>query len=296
MASVSQVNSREIRYAGAVSLWTTVCLVVGVLLLRRMIGGFDPLATSTPGCIASTLTMLLTILTLAMFRAKIRQINQEQRGSVARRIAYTSELVTIIPPLLLGAILAPASGLFTPFYLLGLFAVGCYAASRISPTGFMRMLQRYVVIPTIKVFRGTHHEMPTIGLSDAEVVGIYRDEEEHLPAAPDSERLDNQQTVSQEWRRSSNRQGQEEISGRFRGEFLEGQTLVPLHLPIWPPLATTPKIECLPENRANIRVRVVTAQPYGVRLELKRGRGKLQAESIDFSFQIGEVASSSRVA
>jgi hypothetical protein len=74
------------------------------------------------------------------------------------------------------------------------------------------------------------------------------------------------------------------IEGIARAAFAAGQKRVNLQIPISPPLAGVPEVECEPTGHEPLRVRAALRQPYGLRIEVRRSEASqpLEAE-ISFS-------------
>lgn len=74
------------------------------------------------------------------------------------------------------------------------------------------------------------------------------------------------------------------IEGIARAVFAAGQKRVNLQIPLSPPLAGVPDVECEPAGHEPLRARVALRQPYGLRIEVRRSEASqpLEAE-ISFS-------------
>lgn len=73
-----------------------------------------------------------------------------------------------------------------------------------------------------------------------------------------------------QWLRRRSENGAEVVEGTFRVEFAPGQKQAALHVPLIPPLAAPPSVECCATDGA-LRVKVAAAYCYGVRIEARRG-------------------------
>lgn len=62
----------------------------------------------------------------------------------------------------------------------------------------------------------------------------------------------------------------ESIELEWLAEFPPGEQQVTLHIPIAPPLNTTPVVECEPLDDSEVEVHVGAAYPYGLRLDCRR--------------------------
>jgi len=60
------------------------------------------------------------------------------------------------------------------------------------------------------------------------------------------------------------------IEALLRVTFAAGEREAVVHLPIHPPLPGVPEVECEPLEEDDVDFKVTTAQPYGVRIEVRR--------------------------
>lgn len=90
------------------------------------------------------------------------------------------------------------------------------------------------------------------------------------------------------WMSRSVQDGCEVVEGAFRVEFEPGQKQVAIHLPLAPALPSAPEIECEPvDGDVDVRIRVTSAEAWGVRLEVVRATELEQSQAV----QIGYFAS-----
>jgi hypothetical protein len=79
--------------------------------------------------------------------------------------------------------------------------------------------------------------------------------------------------VSQHITRRNTPDGLDCLEALLRISFSAGEREAIVHLPLHPPLAGPPEVECEPLDDADLTFKVTTAQPYGVRIEVRRGSG-----------------------
>ena len=77
--------------------------------------------------------------------------------------------------------------------------------------------------------------------------------------------------VSQHITRRTTPDGLDCLEALLRIPFAAGEREAVVHLPLHPPLAGPPEVECEPLDDADLTFKVTTAQPYGVRIEVRRG-------------------------
>ena len=69
------------------------------------------------------------------------------------------------------------------------------------------------------------------------------------------------------------------LTGSFRCRFEPTQTLYVLHVPIYPPMKSVPKVETICDQD-NVVARITQAKKFGLRIELKRASDFSQSESV----------------
>jgi hypothetical protein len=90
-----------------------------------------------------------------------------------------------------------------------------------------------------------------------------------LEAAPDSAFSD--PGVSQHLTRRTTPDGLDCLEALLRVTFAAAEREAVIHLPLHPPFPNPPEVECEPLDDADLTFKVTTAQPYGVRIEVRRG-------------------------
>ena len=77
------------------------------------------------------------------------------------------------------------------------------------------------------------------------------------------------------------------LTGSFRCRFEPTQTLYVLHVPIYPPMKSVPKVEAICDQN-HVVIRTTQTKKFGLRIELNRASDSSQSESV-----IAEVTASS---
>lgn len=79
-----------------------------------------------------------------------------------------------------------------------------------------------------------------------------------------------EQTETIRLERTTDEFGGEMIEGTGTAMFAVGQKRAHLHIPLSPPMAGVPLVECEPVGSESVRTRVAARQPYGIRIEVRR--------------------------
>lgn len=142
----------------------------------------------------------------------------------------------------------------------------------------------------VPVSRTLQEQFPA-GADLKEMDRRIREEEQQAFMDEDSQAGDESAAISEgltsevvRLERSEDEFGGVMIEGIARAAFAAGQKRVNLQIPISPPLAGVPEVECEPTGHEPLRVRAALRQPYGLRIEVRRSEASqpLEAE-ISFS-------------
>jgi hypothetical protein len=97
--------------------------------------------------------------------------------------------------------------------------------------------------------------------------------EPDLAAEPQPDSAFSDPGVSQHITRRTTPDGLDCLEALLRIPFAAGEREAVVHLPLHPPFPGPPEVECEPLDVADLTFKVTTAQPYGVRIEVRRGGG-----------------------
>jgi hypothetical protein len=230
----------------AFSLWGSVAFVSAVFAARGLAGAFQSEISALAACVAATLAAGVCLLALACYRAT-------PCGAWSRRQTQLALGLTVVPPVLLGAVLCPASSSLGMAWVT-LLGVGLSLAGQL--------------IVRSSVLQAAAEQSP-----------------ETLPVASALPQAMNEPDLTQWMKRKSivsDGEILEQIEGLGVVEFSPGQQHAAMHLSICPPLASAPEIEC--ETQDGIEWKVTALHPYGVRLELRRSASLGESVNVGVSY------------
>ena len=229
-----------IALAGASLLATTLCVGLAI-------GGYVP--PSVPAYVGITLSLLVLALNLAAISLAFGRT----RCLWIERLAACG--VGLVGPCLTA--FAWSGGGWGTLVWVGVLLVLGLVASVLWVAGpQLRMAEREADSP-VSATTAAPGDVTTRDSS-------MREDSRTQPSAPASDAA-----IVQRMERSVDG-GEELIAVEWRVEFAAGETSRAVHLPITPPLAAAPEVECEPLDDAEVDVTVGACHAYGVRLDVRR--------------------------
>ena len=80
------------------------------------------------------------------------------------------------------------------------------------------------------------------------------------------------EAVQQQMIRSKTAEGLGRINGTFWAEFAEDAVTTTVHIPFCPAFENIPTVQVFPMDKTDSSLRLVSAKPFGVRVDVKRNR------------------------
>jgi hypothetical protein len=300
----------DFRKVFALTTETAIALVTVVVVSRRLSGSFrGPVAPAVP-CLVATLTALLSLAALALWRqaapARFRQA----------WIPLAALALAVLAPVALGAALWLTPSAFVGGYLAALALVSLVGAVAIedSAGGFVltdelrsalfarapaepdrlvnttRDPERLVAAPlleappaTVSVPAADIEPGIELGHESAEclVDDSFADEESETLIDEEHEA---DESIVQWMTRRRLADGGEVIEGAVRIELGPAEKVGVAHLAFSPPLACDPRAECHLLSDFDGRVRITAAKSYGLRIEARQSGQSSLAATINVAF------------
>lgn len=290
--------STEQRRTFACGTLSGVFLIAAVVLSRRVSGDLSGLSSEWLSCGIGTIGLLVTGACLLA------------SGLLNRTSAPHLRLLAVggslLPSLVLGLSLLPAGSSGGMTTLLTLYFCGVIAAT--VPGNPVRVAVRVLESRPVShedcepsPAEMTEADATAEVMSDLQPTGV----ESALNLAAENElhsfvehAVDDDLPVhpgdrpeTTQWMSRSASDGYDAIEGAFRMGFAPGQRQVAIHQPFTPALASAPEIECEAiDGDAEVRIRVTSAEAYGMRIEVIRSGDLDQRQSV----QLGYVASAAQ--
>ena len=218
----------------AYALWGSGAFVALAFLLRGVSGAYRQELSALAACSGASLAAVVGLAALGCYRVAVP-------GGLTRPQALLALALTVLPVVLLGIVLSPASS---------------------AGIAWTTMLGVGLTIGVERVGRPAETFAPAEEPDAAEGASSIA-----LPGAFDEAGLTQWMT-----RRVLEVDGEawEQIEGLSTVDFSPGQQHATMHLSICPPLSSTPEIECETPGDEDVQWKVTALHPYGVRLELRR--------------------------
>lgn len=243
----------------ATAIWCGEVIVAVLVSSRRYSGAFTPPESALLSLLAAG-----GCAAISLGCCGIESVASTKPRGIAARVMVI--LLTAVPPFVVGLSLLPndsatgVSGLLTMCILIAFAAVvlnGGLSAFTGSDTGT----------------KSTFRERPQNSMRPVETPVIAEESRPnwlHEPAEPESA-PETSGNVSQWMSRTLADDGESEtIEGVVTVHFAAGQKTAIVHLSFLPPLASTPEIDCEPQDAADVRLRTAAVQTYGARIEARR--------------------------
>jgi hypothetical protein len=305
----------DFRKVFALTTETAIALVTVVVVSRRLSGSFrGPVAPAVP-CLVATLTALLSLAALALWRqaapARFRQA----------WIPLAALALAVLAPVALGAALWLTPSAFVGGYLAALALVSLVGAVAIedSAGGFVltdelrsalfarvpaepdrfvnttRDPERLVAAPLLEAPPATA-SVPAadiepaidpdieLGHESAECLVDDSFADEESESLIDDEEHEADESIVQWMTRRRLADGGEVIEGAVRIELDPAEKVGVAHLAFSPPLACDPRAECHLLSDFDGRVRITAAKSYGLRIEARQSGQLSLAATINVAF------------
>lgn len=266
----------DVRRTSAAALWTATTIMAAVIISRRMGGHFDD---ALHPALATLVTAVLSAMNLSAALLANTALATGTDFAQKRRVPSAAiSLLTAVTPMAVGFALLPSDAIlglslvFTVAVLSGLIVLVAGSDGLRPPRVTASETQSSASIEPVV------EPQPR----STEVAGFSDESELEMEEPIDQESL----AISQSMSRSTGTDGSETIEGTVLLSFASGQQIGVVHLPFSPQLASEPQVSChLLEDRP-VRLRVTTAQSYGVRLEAKRTDAALDEVDIQVGYII----------
>ena len=239
------------------AIWSALGLLAVVLISRSAAGTFTrPLPTIAPGLIGAA--ALALSLAAWWWDDRLRRDANAYDRSVRGVIA-------LLPPLAIG--ITTCGGASAAIgVLLGLGLISAAAVLAVT----------WELDPRLALRGPQPFSKPGPAVNPAApppVILPPASSEPDLTAEPQPDSIFSDPGVSQHITRRTTPDGLDCLEALLRIPFAAGEREAVVHLPLHPPLPGPPEVECEPLDDADLTFKVTTAQPYGVRIEVRRGGG-----------------------
>ena len=269
--AVTSSGAKDWKQSFATGIWSCLLLIAVLILSRKTAGAFRDEVSELAALLVALFATGLSLTAFVLFQSA-RFRNLQNTGRIAAGV------VTLVPPMVLGIALAPTDSTV---------AAGCLAILFLVASGAVLVSGQDVVSRLIGP-QAANDKSPSAPITtDEESYAAESAADEETPEISptiDLPVVAASDNVHQWMTRSADDNGRDSIEGAILVAIAAGQNQATLHVPFSPPFAGHPQISCEVLNDCPVRVKVASAHPYGVRIEIRRSGSAALADSVKVGF------------
>lgn len=284
MTAAQSETAEQQRRTLACAVLSGIFLIAAVVLSRRVSGDLSGLGSEWLACGAGAACLAITAGCLAM---------SGQIGRLAdARVRLPVVAGCLLPSLVLGLTLMPTGSSQALAVLLSIYATTVIA--------FHLPDTRTWHLATLRSLQTPVSSGEPDSVDEPDVGGeLLLESELHVATLPVEGGVTHPADCpdTTHWMSRSVQDGCDVVEGAFRVEFASGQRQVAIHLPFAPALPSAPDIECEPvDGDADVRIRVTSAEAWGVRIEVARATDLDQQQAVQLGYFASAALSQSAAA
>jgi hypothetical protein len=298
----------DFRKVFALATESALLLITAVVISRRLAGSFAGPATAAVPCTVATFAAALSLAALGLWRAA--------SGSTGSpKILIVVGLLTVVPPVALGAALWIAPSAFVGGYLVALAAACALAAIAIEDHASGSLLTTGLRAALFQREAPSQSKRQAVAVTPATATSIAASVTDSVASAliaeemPDADLTsgdDLEETTEDEAQTDSSLvqsmtrrrlpDGGEMVEGAVRIELGASDKVGVAHLAFSPPLPHDPEAECHLISDFAGRVRITTSKAYGLRIEARLSGDPTTAAVIHVAFSAVAQSAANRAA
>ncbi len=250
LPQVHAALSQKVAYV----LWGGLAFVSLTFLMRGLSGAFHQQISPLAACCGTLLAAGFSLAALGSYRlSRARFSSRKEHAGVAA--------VTVLPTLLLGIVISPASS------SIGIAWVTAWAIG----------LAICVELFAKQSAKRSRSADGTDALDEGLVVSLP------VRSGPDVTQWMTRRMVTDQGERW------DAVEGQTAVKFAAGQRNVTVHISICPPMPGVPEIECEVPDHPEVEWKVAAQHPYGIRLEVRRPAPSGESLTIDLGYHMASL-------